>query len=181
MTKRGRVQFGWKGALALVLLCAGIQVGAARPAFSIAKKSALSDKESVVTADSIEFNNKEGVIIFDQNVKIDDEQFKLHAERLLVFLQGTNNVDQIMALGGVVITNENRSASCDKAVYTRKNGQIVMTGKARLRSGGERGGEVQGEKIVFWLNDERMEVTRGSRVILPPGTFKKVDSNLLPR
>ena len=141
------------------------------------KKKGLpaTGRESVITADKIEFDNKEGVILFDENVLVDDEQFMLRSERLLVFMEGTNDVKQIMAIGAVVITNENRSASCDKAVYTRANGQIVMTGNARLLQAGAKGGEVQGEKITFWLNDERMEVSKGSRVVLPPGTFKKVD------
>ena len=132
-------------------------------------------RESVITADKIEFDNKEGVILFDENVLVDDEQFMLRSERLLVFMVGTNDVKQIMAIGSVVITNENRSASCDKAVYTRANGQIVMTGNAKLQQAGAKGGAVQGERITFWLDDERMEVSKGSRVVLPPGTFKKVD------
>lgn len=141
-------------------------------------KAKNSGRDSVITADKIEFDNKEGVILFDQNVLVDDEQFILRSNRLLVFLQGTNDVNQIMALGSVVITNENRSASCDKAVYTKKDGQIVMTGSAKLRNGGSKGGEVQGEQITFWLNDERMQISKGSRVVLPAGTFKRAEGNL---
>ncbi|MBQ7190612.1 MAG: hypothetical protein IJR99_14485 [Kiritimatiellae bacterium] len=137
-----------------------------------------TNRESVITAERIEYDNKEGVILFDEKVFVDDPRFQLRADRLLLFLQGTNSnqdVQQIMAIGNVSITNENRSARCDKAVYTKDDGQIVMTGNARLNSGGTgpRGGEVIGNKIVFWLNDERLEVMDGSRVVLPPGLFSK--------
>ncbi len=135
-------------------------------------------REAVITAERIEFDNKEGVILFDENVVVDDPQFMMSSDRLLVFMEGTNDVQQIMAVGKVVITNLNRLASCDKAVYTRKDGQIVMTGNARLMRQGAEGGEVTGNRITFWLDDERMEVSPG-RVVLPPGTFNKADTKKL--
>jgi lipopolysaccharide transport protein LptA len=118
---------------------------------SVAKKKKSPEKnlseaarESVITATRIEFDNKEGVILFDENVMVDDAQFQMRADRLLVFMEGTNDVQQLMAVGHVNITNESRSASCDKAVYTKKDGQIVMTGNARLIQGGGQAGEVTG-------------------------------------
>jgi lipopolysaccharide transport protein LptA len=136
-------------------------------------------RESVITAEKIEFDNKEGVILFDENVLVDDVQFLMRSDRLLVFMQGTNEVQQIMAVGRVNITNQTRVASCDKAVYTKKDGQIVMSGNARLMRQGDGGGEVTGTRITFWLDDERMEVSPG-RVVLPPGTFNKADKKLTP-
>ena len=141
---------------------------------------AVPKREAVITADKIEFDNKEGVILFDKNVLVDDEQFVMRSERLIVFMEGTNDVDQIMAIGNVSLTNKNRSASCDKAVYTRKDGQIVMTGNdASLEQLGDKAGAVTGKRIVIWLNDERMEVSPG-RVVLPPDTFNSVDKKLVP-
>ena len=142
------------------------------------RTQAEPQREAVITAERIEFDNKEGVILFDENVVVDDPQFMMSSDRLLVFMEGTNDVQQIMAVGKVVITNLNRLASCDKAVYTRKDGQIVMTGNARLMRQGDEGGEVTGNRITFWLDDERMEVSPG-RVVLPPGTFNKADTKKL--
>ncbi|MDD2601175.1 MAG: LptA/OstA family protein [Kiritimatiellae bacterium] len=141
---------------------------------------ATPKQESVITADKIEFDNKEGVILFDKNVLVNDEQFIMRSDRLIVFMEGTNDVDQIMAIGNVSLTNENRSARCEKAVYTRKDGQIVMTGNdAQLEQLGDKAGAVSGKRIAIWLNDERVEVSPG-RVVLPPGTFKGVDKKLIP-
>lgn len=136
-------------------------------------------KESVITADKVEFDNKEGVILFDQNVLVDDAQFQLRADRLLVFMEGTNDVQQLMAVGRVSITNDARSASCDKAVYTKKDGQIVMTGNAQLMQKGGQAGEVSGNRITIWLEDERIEVLP-ARVVLPAGTLNKGDRKMLP-
>lgn len=143
------------------------------------KKTAEAPRESVITATKIEFDNKEGVILFDENVLVDDAQFQMRADRLLVFMEGTNDVQQLMAVGRVCITNENRSASCDKAVYTKKDGQIVMTGNAKLMQQGGQAGEVTGNRITIWLDDERIEVLPG-RVVLPPGTLNKGERKLLP-
>ena len=155
--------------------------GAAKEAGAKASKAdgqTAPAREAVITAERIEFDNKEGVILFDENVVVDDAQFVMRSDRLLVFMEGTNDVQQILAVGRVSITNLNRSASCDKAVYTKKDGQIVMTGSARLMRQGDEGGEVTGNRITFWLDDERMEVSPG-RVVLPPGTFNKADTKKL--
>lgn len=134
------------------------------------KATTNAPRESIITAKKVDYDNKEGVILFDEDVVVDNEQFVLKSDRLFVFMQGTNDVHQILAIGNVSITNLNRLATCDKAVFTKKDGQIVMTGRATLMTGGERAGTVTGDKIVIWIDDERMEVSPG-RVTLPPGTF----------
>lgn len=130
-------------------------------------------RETVITSDKIDFDNREGVILFDENVVVDDPQFSMRSDRLLIFMEGTNDVSQVMSIGNVVFSNEMRSATCDKAIYTRKDGQIVMTGDVRLKSEGDTSGEVRGEKVVIWVDDERVEVLKGAKITLPPGTFKK--------
>ena len=180
-----RRMFGIVGWVVVLLICRAAwgevrTNGAARAASRLAGDSTgAPEREAVITAERIEFDNKEGVILFDEKVLVDDEQFIMRSDRLLVFMEGTNDVQQIMAVGRVSITNANRSASCDKAVYTKKDGQIVMTGNARLMRQGDEGGEVTGNRITFWLDDERMEVSPG-RVVLPPGTFKRMDTKRLP-
>jgi len=141
---------------------------------------AVGKRKATITADKIEFDNKEGVILFDKNVLVDDEQFIMRSDRLIVFMAGTNDVDQIMAIGHVSLTNENRSAKCDKAVYTRKDSQIVLTGNAVLEQGGDKAGAVSGPQIAIWLDDEKIEVRGGGKVTLPPDTFKSVDKKLVP-
>ncbi len=172
----------------LLLMAAFVTGAVAQDAVAGAQSATLAGKdeinpavpESAITADKIEFDNKEGVILFDRNVLVSDPQFVMRSDRLIVFLQGTNDVDQIMAIGNVSLTNENRNAKCDKAVYTRKDGQIVMTGNVVLQQGGDKSGAVSGSKMAIWLNEERMEILEGGRVRLPPNTFKKVDKNLIP-
>ena len=119
-------------------------------------------RETLISADKIDFDNKEGVILFDSNVLIDDAQFIMRSDRLMVFLEGTNDVSQILAIGNVNITNELRYATCDKAVYTKKDAQIVMTAdigkEVNLVTQGDTAGTVKGASVVIWLDDERVQV-----------------------
>ena len=126
---------------------------------------------TVITAERIEFDYKEMVAVFDEDVNVKNEQFVMLADRVLVFLEGTNDVRQLLAMGHVALTNENRSAVCDRAVYTRATQQIVLTGDAKLQREGD---SVSGDRITIWLNDERMEVSPGTFVI-SPGTIKERD------
>lgn len=130
-------------------------------------------RETIITSDKIDFDYKEGVILFDDHVVVDDPQFVMRSDRLLVFMESTNDVSQVMAIGNVVFSNEMRSATCDKAVYTRKDGQVVLSGDVRLKAEGETTGEVRGKKVVIWVDDERVEVLDGASITLPPGAFKK--------
>jgi lipopolysaccharide transport protein LptA len=130
-------------------------------------------RETMITSDKIDFDNREGVILFDDHVIVDDPQFNMRSDRLLVFMEGTNDVSQVMAIGNVTFSNEMRSATCNKAVFTKKDGQVVMTGDVRMKSEGETSGEVSGEQVVIWVDDERVEVLKGAKITLPPGTFKK--------
>ncbi len=130
-------------------------------------------RETVITSDKIDFDNREGVILFDDNVFVDDPQFSMRSDRLLVFMEGTNDVSQVMAIGNVTFSNDMRSATCSKAVFTKKEGQVVMTGDVRMKSVGETVGEIRGNRVVIWVDDERVEVLEGPRITLPPGAFKK--------
>lgn len=136
--------------------------------FKRADLGGMKDQPTVITSKRIEFDYKEMVAVFDENVRVENPEFLMLADRVLVFLEGTNDLKQILAIGHVSVTNGLRSASCDKAVYTRAAEQLVLTGHARLLRGGD---SVSGDRIDIWLNDERMEVTPGT-VVFTPATVK---------
>ena len=127
----------------------------------------------MITADRTDYDRKEGVILFDRNVAVDDEQYQMHAERLFVFLDGTNDMKRLVALGNVAITNEDKSAWCAKAVYTKAASRIVMYGDERnpawLRDAGGRPGdasEVRGLRITYWI-DSGLATVEKSVITLP--------------
>ena len=158
-----------------------------------AKKAAAEPRSVRITSDRTDFDRKEGVIMFDRNVFVDDAEYKMHARQLYVFLD-TNGLDRvartasggerqssdvlrrIVAIGDVSITNDTRVGSCAKAVYTKATSKIVMYGDpgknelAVLQDNGKRRSRVMGRRITFWIDTEQVEV-EGSVVDLDAGGF----------
>ena len=123
-----------------------------------------------ITSERIEYDYKELVIAFDEHVRVTDPQYTMTADRMLVFLQGTNQIKRIIAIGTVDVAQPpDRHAICDKAVYEHDTGSITMTGNPVLTRGADR---VVGTKIIVFQNDQRVVVEGGGRVNLSPGTLK---------
>ena len=147
----------------------------AKPLAVVEKKGrkAQTGRAAVITADRTDYDRKEGVILFDRNVYVDDEQYQMHAERMFVFLDGTNDLKRIVALGNVAITNDTKAAGCAKAVYTKAASRIVLYGDeqqpAWLRdAGGKKGdaSEIKGRRITYWFDSETATV-EGSEISVP--------------
>lgn len=160
-------------------------VTAVKPATNVADVTVakpakkLSGRESIITSERADYDRKDGVLLFDRHVHVDDEQYQMHADRVYVFLSGTNDVKRIVALGHVAITNEDKVATCAKATYTKSSSKVVMYGDdgqlARLHEESKKGGTVLGTKITFWLDSEQVEV-EGSSMSLPGAALKGADA-----
>ncbi len=152
-------------------------MGAALDALTSPEKKAGAAKEQMelrdtkITADKMEYNYKEAVAIMTNNVVVDDARFYLTADRLFVFMDGTNSLSQLVVLGNVKVTNENRRAACDKAVYTKAENRLVLVGNAKLVNADDAGKEssVAGDKITIWTDDQRMEVYPRPVLTIPAG------------
>ena len=124
-----------------------------------------------ITSERLELDYKEFVVAFDENVHVTDPQFVMTADRVLVFLENTNQIKRIIALGNVVISQTDRHATCDKAVYEKGTEQVTLTGSPVLTRGNDR---VTGSEIVVYMNDQRVVVKNG-RMIISPETMKNRD------
>ena len=136
-------------------------------------KDAPAPRSVKITSERTDYDRKEGVIMFDRNVCVDDVEYKMHANQLYVFHDGTNDLKRIVAIGNVAITNETRVGTCAKAAYTKSTSKIVMYGDgasvmARLEDNGKNRSSVEGRKITFWIDSEQVEV-EGSTVTLDAG------------
>ena len=135
-----------------------------------------------ITSNSTDYDRKVGVLLFDGNVCVDDPEYKMHADQIYVFLDGTNELKRIVAIGDVAVTNELRSGECAKATYTKSSGKLVMYSSdekmAKLIDSGKNKSEVQGRKITFWTNSEHVEV-EGSTVTIDGGAVDKGNAKSL--
>lgn len=136
------------------------------------------ERDAIITADRTDYDRKEGVVLFDRNVHVDDTQYQMHADRLFLFLEGTNDLKRLVAIGHVAITNEDKRAYCARATFNKKLGRVVMYSSdeitAELCEDGKKGSNVKGEKITFWLDSEQVEVE--NPIITMPGGIGGQDS-----
>lgn len=132
-----------------------------KPAAPAAKREITSAR---VTSRTSDFDGKAGVVLFEGDVCVRySEEFSMCADRLYMFLAGTNELSRVVAVGAVSITNDSRVGTCAMATYRRRKGEIEMFGDdkgalacLRERAGGGRA--LEGTRIRFWLDAEQAEV-----------------------
>lgn len=136
---------------------------------NVAKKD--EPRNVKVTSDRSTYLRKEGVLVFDGNVFVDDVEFKMHADEVTIFLDGTNELKRIVAIGNVSVTNELRSGFCAKATYNKPLNRVILYGdepkgiSAKLIDNGKRKSQVEGRKITFWIDTEQVEVERSTIMV----------------
>ena len=109
---------------------------------------------------NLETQNK---AVFEGNVIAKTDDITIHADRMIVFYDNSENkVSKIHALGNVRVHKQERAMFSDEAVFIDSEKKIVFTGKPRAVEGDN---VITGTKITFFLSDERA-VVEGSRVIL---------------
>lgn len=121
-------------------------------------------KAAKITSRSCDFDRKEGVILFEGNVSVHySDDCRMDSDRLYMFLAGSNELQRVVALGNVLITNDLRVGTCEMATYRRKKSEIEMFGDgkgklAKLVELGKGASSLSGTRIRFWLDTEQVEV-----------------------
>jgi len=161
-------------AVAVLALVSGV-AEAASPGSGARSKAKAKSRPAKITSSSTYYDRKEGVAIFTGKVYVEDEQYQLHADKAYVFMNGTNELERIVAIGNIAMTNENKRAYGSKVTYYRNRGMVV------LHSGDGRAAEVRevkpdgdqivrGRKIKFWVDSEQVEVVEAD--ITAPANLK---------
>ena len=121
-------------------------------------------KSARITSRTADLDRQEGVVMFEGDVTVRySNDCMMCADRLYVFLAGTNELNRIVALGNVSITNDTRTGTCSMATFRRKKSEIEMFGDgtnvlARLVEKGEDSSTLEGARIRFWLDSEQVEI-----------------------
>lgn len=101
-----------------------------------------------------------GVYLFEGNVRVEyNYDAMLFTDRLFVFLNASNRLERIVAIGNVSVTNDIRYGSSEMATFIKRTGRIDLYGKpdrlAYLREGTD---SVEGTHIRFWMDSDAVEV-----------------------
>lgn len=118
-----------------------------------------TNEPTVVTSDKLEVDYAKGVSTFTGNVLAVDPRITVRADKVIaVFTTGTNTTRSVRSLtaeGGVVLSQDNRKATAERAEYDAAEGRVILTGHPKVETPD---GTVNGAKITFWRGKERMEV-----------------------
>ena len=161
-------------------------LAAAPAAQTVPPTSVTTGGTAKVTAAKAYYDHGEGYAYFSGHVFVDDADYQLHADRAYVFLDGTNELKRIVALGGVAITNGAKRASGGKASYYRKSGMVVLEASenapAEVRDEAKDGAQVvRGKKIKFWTKTRQVEVQDAWIPVQRSGAAAKDIKGLLGR
>lgn len=104
-----------------------------------------------VSADQLAVNNADGSAVFSGNVVVTQGEMKLAAAEVKV-TYGTeqNDIQELVASGGVTVTNLGDAAEAQQAVYTIDSGVIVLSGDVLLTQGPS---AMAGQKLTINLKD----------------------------
>jgi lipopolysaccharide export system protein LptA len=140
---------GLAAGLAVALLSTGASAQQAKIAFGDLKQDTTLPVE--VTADQLAVNNADGLAVFSGNVRVVQGEMTLTAAEVQV-IYGTEmgDIEELIASGGVNVTNLGDTATSRDAVYTIDSGVIVMTGNVVLTQGPSK---MMGQTLSINLTD----------------------------
>lgn len=136
-------------ALALGLAGSSVAAQEATIAFGALEQDTTLPVE--VSADQLAVNNADGSAVFSGNVVVTQGEMKLSAATIQVnYAEDSKSIDQLIASGGVIVTNLGDAAEAREAIYTIETGMIVLTGDVLLTQGPS---AMAGQKLTINLKD----------------------------
>lgn len=125
-----------------------------------------------ITSDKLDFDYKSRRTLFRGNVMVVQGELHLQSDVLTVDYKQVGEkqqLEQVTADGHVTVTQGPKKATGNHAVFSEAERTVVLTGNAVLEEGSN---QVNGDKIVVYPDESRMEVigdNRRVKVILFPG------------
>jgi lipopolysaccharide export system protein LptA len=103
-------------------------------------------------------------LIFNHEVLVAQGEMLLSAGYLEAFYpDGASQPAKLIASRNVRLTDGNLEVRCFEVIYLRDDGLVICRGDALLIQGCD---EVRGEEIVFYLDEERVEINGAASVVL---------------
>ena len=144
-----------------------------------------SDEPIEITSNRMEAFNEKKLVVFSGNAIAKQGNKVLKADQLNLYYkkepdkkvkigttetEGTGNLEKIEAKGNVSLTQGERVAIGDEAIYFRDSAKIIMTGNAVLNEGKN---STKGDRVTVFLNE--------NRGIVESNTKKQVKTIIYPQ
>lgn len=112
-----------------------------------------------ITSNNMEARKKENLVIFKGDVKAEQKDYTLYAKELYVYYADGKEIKEMIAIGNVRIVQLNKVATGEKAVYTRENRTVILTGRPQVKEDCD---VVKGDKITIFLDEDKSLVEGGA-------------------
>jgi lipopolysaccharide transport protein LptA len=122
-----------------------------------------TERVTVITSDSLLFDYGKQFAIFKGNVVVVDPGLRLTSQEMTVYFDAEDQVDRIVAKGGVVIQMDEINTRSGEAVYHMKTGQIILDDKPQVSRGRS---VLQAERILYWRLENKLVAEPRARVLL---------------
>jgi len=146
--------------LVLFLLLAFVTLVAAAPQpETSAVRQDRSSKPITIKSDELKADKKGKTAVFTGHVVARQDDVTIYADKLIIYYGNQeDDVDKIEAIGSVRILQTSRVGTGGHAVYENKEGKVTLTGNPKVTQDKD---SVSGKTIVYYLDEERSEVTGG--------------------
>lgn len=112
-----------------------------------------------IKADELKADNRGRVATFSGRVVARQDDLTIYSDRLVIhYGDGEDQVDRIEASGNVRILQQNRVGTGGHAIYESKEGKITLSINPKVVQDKD---SVTGKVIVYYLDEERSQVTGG--------------------
>lgn len=154
--------------ISVLVIMAAFMLVSSLNAENTVKTKKLNSREPIeIISDRMDAYNEKKLVIFSGNAVATQGDKEIKSNQLLLYYkketdkkekigtgktEGTGDLEKIEAKGNVVVTQKEKVATGDEAVYFQESGQIIMTGNATLRDGKNL---IKGDKIIVFVNEDR--------------------------
>jgi lipopolysaccharide transport protein LptA len=110
--------------------------------------------ETVITSRRLDFDYPRRTAVFDGDVVVTDVRVTIRSDQMTALFSTNNQPDMITAVGNVLIEQQDRQATCERATYSVRSGLLVLTGKPIVKRGTE---VMSGTRIIFSRDDDKVK------------------------
>jgi lipopolysaccharide export system protein LptA len=161
--------------LPLLLVSTAAAQQAKKPGTTPLQQVLAKDKPINISSDKMEVSQKEGTIIFEGHVVAQQENLTMTGKKLVVYAvkekpkttKGSgeqsgmiDRLDRIELSGEVRISQGEKLATCEKAVYYRQEQKIILSGNPQVSQGKD---VLNGRLITLYLLEERSVIEGGGQ------------------
>jgi lipopolysaccharide export system protein LptA len=111
-----------------------------------------------ITSNSMEAETKTNTVIFKGNVVAKQKDMTITSDELTAVYSDGKELKEVLATGNVRITQQNKIAAAEKALFLNAERKIILTGNPKVWEGRD---VISGDRIIYFIDENRTIVEGG--------------------